>query len=269
MSLFPGIYDDGIAWLNRYAENNDLYVCNSVNPWRIEGQKSIVFELAQDLGWELPDWIVLPGGALSNAAALGKGLRELHELGLIAKLPRVAIVQAEGASPFHRMVATGAAALEPEPRPATVASALNIGHPPSWRKARRTLELTNGVTAAVSDREIMDAKAVIDRSGIGCEPASAAALAGLRNLVRDGVVHREETAVCLLTGNILKDTASIDMYYAEVVSELDPYGPHKHPDDANAHPDDANDHQNGAFARRNNMRSVDLNGDFYRARSAE
>ncbi|WP_052339528.1 threonine synthase [Gorillibacterium massiliense] len=209
---FPGTYDDGIRFLEKRGAELGLYVCNSVNPFRIEGQKSIAFELAQDLSWSLPDWIVVPGGALSNVSALGKALRELKELGFIDKLPQVAVIQAEGASPFHRMVNSGLPELAPEPTPRTIASALNIGNPPSWRKALQVLQETQGITASVSDAEIMAAKAVIDRSGIGCEPASAAALAGLRKLVLAGTIHKEETAACILTGNMLKDTDALKGY---------------------------------------------------------
>ncbi|AFC33110.1 L-threonine synthase [Paenibacillus mucilaginosus 3016] len=202
---FEGTYDDGIRFLEAHAEELELYVCNSVNPLRIEGQKSMVYELAHSLQWSLPDWIVLPGGALSNASALGKGLRDLLRLGLISRLPRVLVVQAEGASPFHRLMAGGGDRLEPEPRPWTLASALNIGNPPSWEKARGVLRDTDGLTVAVSDGEILEAKACIDRAGIGCEPASAAAVAGLRKLVREGRIDKEASAVCLLTGHLLKD----------------------------------------------------------------
>jgi threonine synthase len=210
-SVYPieGTYDDGIRFLRAHAEELGLYVCNSINPLRIEGQKSIIFEAAQQLNWLLPDWIVLPGGALSNASALGKGLRELQELGFIAELPRIAIVQADGASPFHRMIEGKQAELVPEPSPRTCASALNIGHPPSWRKARRELVLTRGATVSVSDSEIMESKRLIDRSGIGCEPASAAGVAGLRKLISGGVIGRDESAMCILTGHMLKDTESM------------------------------------------------------------
>lgn len=209
---FTGTYDDGIRWLDKYAEAEGLYVCNSINPFRIEGQKSIVYELAQDMNWMLPDWIVLPGGALSNASALGKGLHDLYTLGFIDKLPRIAVIQAEGASPFHRMVESGADTLTPETNPSTIASALNIGNPPSWRKALGVLQLTNGVTAAVSDNEIMLAKQQLDRSGIGAEPASAAAVAGLRKLVNEGIIHPDETAACIITGHLLKDSDALRMY---------------------------------------------------------
>ncbi|SFS75016.1 threonine synthase [Paenibacillus sp. BC26] len=215
VNTFGGTYDDGIRWLSSNAEQQGMYVCNSMNPLRIEGQKSIIFELAHDLEWQLPDWIVLPGGALSNAAALGQGLHDLYALGFINRLPKVAVIQAEGASPFHRMVAASHRTLTPEPKPSTRASALNIGNPPSWLKALRMLEMTEGVTAAVSDAEIMEAKACIDRSGIGCEPASAAAVAGLRKLVRKGVITPEETAACILTGSMLKDTDAIREFHMD------------------------------------------------------
>lgn len=210
---FEGTYDDGIRFLQQHAEKLGAYVCNSLNPYRIEGQKSIVFELAQQLGWSLPDWIVVPGGALSNVSALGKGLEELHALGLIEKKPRIALVQAEGASPFHRMVQSGAESLIPEPNPSTRASALNIGNPPSWRKALRALSTTNGVTVSVGDEEIMAAKRVIDGAGIGCEPASAATLAGALKLRASHTIDASETVACLLTGHMLKDVDALNELY--------------------------------------------------------
>lgn len=212
MIRFQGTYDDGIRFLERHAAELGLYVCNSMNPFRIEGQKSIVYEIAQALNWMLPDWIVLPGGALSNGSALGKGLQDMLATGLISRMPRVAVVQAEGASPFHRMIERGLKELTPEPRPHTLASALNIGNPPSWKKAAAVLQATRGVTVSVTDKEIMEAKAVIDRAGIGCEPASAASAAGLRKLVARGIVDKDETAVCLLTGHMLKDTDALQRY---------------------------------------------------------
>lgn len=217
---FQGTYDDGIRFLEQYAEELDLYVCNSLNPYRIEGQKSIVFELAQQLNWNMPDWIAIPGGALSNISALGKGLEELRTLGFIDKLPRIALVQAEGASPFHRMMQNNDQVLTPELSPNTRASAMNIGNPPSWKKARKAIQLTDGITVAVSDEEIMNAKRIIDRSGIGCEPASAATLAGLKKLRADGVIDKDEHAVCILTGHLLKDIAALhDLYELDNASE--------------------------------------------------
>ncbi|MFD0678089.1 MULTISPECIES: threonine synthase [unclassified Paenibacillus] len=217
---FDGTYDDGIRFSEANSEQLGLYVCNSINPFRIEGQKSIIYEIAHQLRWNLPDWIIVPGGALSNATALGKGLQDLHELGFIEKLPRVAVIQAHGANPFHRMVVRGESELIPELKPYTRASAMNIGNPPSWKKALLyAVGQTNGVTASVTDEEIMNAKAVIDQSGIGCEPASAASVAGLKKLVDEGVIDREATAVCLLTGNMLKDTDAIREYHLDSNTE--------------------------------------------------
>lgn len=210
---FDGTYDDGIRFYEQYSKELGLYICNSINPFRIEGQKSIIYEIAQYLNWNLPDWVVIPGGALSNVTALGKGLHDLKTLGFIEKVPRVALVQAEGASPFHRMVAEKKTELVPEPNPYTRASALNIGNPPSWKKALRTLEQTAGVTCSVTDEEILNAKALVDQSGIGCEPASAATVAGLRKLVSEHVIDQDETAVCILTGNMLKDTDALRDYH--------------------------------------------------------
>lgn len=212
---FEGTYDNGIKFLEESSESLGLYICNSINPFRIEGQKSIVYELAQDLNWELPDWIVVPGGALSNVSALGKGLSDLFALGFIDKLPRVAVIQAEGASPFYKMITAQKNVLEPEPHPYTLASALNIGDPPSWRKAMRTLQKTNGVAMSVTDDEILNAKAVIDASGIGCEPASAATVAGVKKLIQQKVIDKDETVACILTGHILKDTDALRMYHIE------------------------------------------------------
>jgi threonine synthase len=203
-----GTYDDGIRYLEQHYEALDLYVCNSINPFRIEGQKSMIYETAQSLDWKLPDWIIVPGGALSNAASLGKGLNDLLQLGFIDRLPKVAIVQAEGVSPFHRMVAGKYPTLIPEPHPQTVASAMNIGNPPSWRKAQVMLNQTKGVTVSVTDEEILAAKHLIDRSGIGCEPASAATVAGLKKLTDFQIIDSDETALCILTGHILKDFLS-------------------------------------------------------------
>jgi threonine synthase len=213
---FSGTYDDGISFSEAYSEQLGLYVCNSINPFRIEGQKSIIYEIAHQLHWKLPDWIIVPGGALSNASALGKGLKDLLQLGFIDRLPQVAVIQAEGASPFHRMVSEGKHELKPELQPSTRATAMNIGNPPSWKKALQyTVQPTGGLTASVTDREIMEAKAVIDQSGVGCEPASAATVAGLKKLVEQGTIDKEATVVCLLTGNLLKDTDALQEYHLD------------------------------------------------------
>ncbi|MFC5403562.1 threonine synthase [Cohnella soli] len=212
MIRFDGTYDDGIRFFEQHGGGLDLYICNSLNPFRIEGQKSIVYELAQSMNWKLPDWIVIPGGALSNVTALGKGLQDLLQLGLIERMPKVALVQAEGASPFHKMMAAAGETLIPERSPATVASAMNIGNPPSWRKARDFLRESGGVTCTVTDEEIIEAKRLIDGCGIGCEPASASTVASLRKLIAEGTIDKDETVACILTGNLLKDTDILSMY---------------------------------------------------------
>ena len=190
---FEGTYDDALRYLEKEGRAQGLYVCNSINPWRIEGQKTMVYEIAQSLGWKLPDWIVVPGGALSNVTSIGKALRDLKEIGLIERLPRIALVHAE---------------LRP-----SIATALNIVHPPSLPKAELVLAQFAGVRVSVSEQEIIAAKAIIDRSGIGCEPASAASAAGLKKLVATGAIDKDESAVCILTGHLLKDTEALQVVH--------------------------------------------------------
>ncbi|GIW71043.1 MAG: threonine synthase [Planctomycetota bacterium] len=209
-----GSFDTALALLERAAAELPLYVLNSVNPWRIEGQKTIVLEALAELDWQPPDAIALPAGNLGNTSAFGKALAEAQALGLIERLPRLLPVQAEGAAPFHRMLERGAAELEPEPEPRTVASAIRIGRPRSWRRAARAVRRTGGRSAAVSDAEILEAKAAIDAAGLGCEPASAAALAGLRRLVAAGAVPASARVLCVLTGHLLKDPATTLDYHA-------------------------------------------------------
>jgi threonine synthase len=159
-----------------------------------------------------PDWIVLPAGNLGNTAAFGKALYEAKQLGLIEKLPRLAAIQAEGANPFYQSFQNGFSE-RIEVRPETVASAIRIGRPVSYKRAVRALEWTNGLVEQVSDDEIMDAKAIVDRTGIGCEPASAASVAGTRKLARQGVIQPHETVVSILTGNLLKDPDTTVAYH--------------------------------------------------------
>lgn len=190
----------------------DVALVNSVNPWRLEGQKTIVLELLQQRGWDPPDWIVLPAGNLGNASAFGKALREARALGLIRRLPRLACVQAAGAAPFYRSYRTG---FRRRFRVAadTVATAIRIGDPASHERAVRAIRETRGVVAAVSDAAILAAKAAVDAAGIGCEPASAAAVAGVRQLVRRGVIRAGESVVAVLTGHVLKDPEAVIDYH--------------------------------------------------------
>ncbi len=206
--LVRGTFDDCLRLVREAAERLGVYLANSVNPWRIEGQKTIVLELLDQLGWQPPDWIVLPAGNLGNAAAFGKALREARALGLITRMPRLALVQAEGAAPFAQSAATGFAERVRVAEPRTVASAIRIGDPASYPRAVRAVRETNGVVTTATDAEILEAKAVIDASGTGCEPASAASVAGVRRLVRDGTIEPEQHVVAVLTGHLLKDPAA-------------------------------------------------------------
>ncbi len=202
-------FDEAFRLLREIAPELGLYLVNSINPFRIEGQKTIVAELMEQRAWRPPDHIVVPGGNLGNASAIGKGLRELKELGFIEKVPRVLVIQAAGANPFYRTLADDSPALIPVEEPRTEATAIRIGHPANWKKARRVLEWSGGFCESVTDEEIFEAKRVLAEDGVGCEPASAATVAGVRKLVRAGRIERHADVVCVLTGNQLKDTEYI------------------------------------------------------------
>jgi threonine synthase len=185
-----------------------------VNPFRLEGQKTIVLELLEQLDWDAPDWIALPAGNLGNTAAFGKALREAHALGLIARMPRIAAVQASGAAPFAASFRGGfAERLHVDPE--TIATAIRIGAPASWDRAVRTIRETNGVVTSVSDAEILEAKAMIDAAGVGCEPASAASVAGVKQLRAHGTIARDAHVVAVLTGHVLKDPGAVVAYHQE------------------------------------------------------
>ncbi len=204
-------FDQILALVRRLADRLGIYLLNSINPFRIEGQKTIVFEMLDQREWHPPDWIVLPGGNLGNTSAFGKALRELREFGFIEKMPRLAVVQAAGAAPFYDFMQTRE--FRSVANPETLATAIRIGDPVSWPKARRELDETNGVVETVTEQEIADAKAVIGRCGIGCEPASAATLAGIRKLTANGTIARDCDVVAVLTGNLLKDPDYIYRYH--------------------------------------------------------
>src|SRR5256886_7393701 len=185
-------FDQILALVRRLAGKLGIYLLNSINPFRIEGQKTIMAEMLDQRDWLAPDWIVLPGGNLGNISAFGKGLRELKDLGLIHHLPRLAVIQAEGAAPFYEFVRSAdRSRLNPVKHPETLATAIKIGDPVSWPKALREIDSSDGIVEKVSEQEIADAKAVIGRCGIGCEPASAATLAGIRKLTQAGVIRAD------------------------------------------------------------------------------
>jgi threonine synthase len=213
-----GDFDAAMRLVRQVCNELGIYLLNSINPFRVEGQKSIVFELIQQWRWQPPDWIVLPAGNLGNTAAFGKALHELATLGLIERVPRLAAVQAEGANPFYRSFLGGFQRLEPV-HAETVATAIKIGAPVSFARAVRSLRWTNGLVTQANDQEILDAKAQVDAAGIGCEPASAAAVAGVRRLVSEGTIGRDETAVAILTGHLLKDPATTVDYHLDKLGE--------------------------------------------------
>lgn len=200
-----GNFDDAMRLVREIAEETGIYLLNSINPFRLEGQKAIAIEMMEQLGWRAPDWIVLPGGNLGNTSAFGKALHESAELGFIDRLPRLAVIQAEHSAPFYEMFASKETTLRLVEHPSTLATAIKIGNPVSWKKAARAIDWTRGVVERVSEQEIADAKAVIGRDGVGCEPASAASLAGARRLVASGVIAKSDEVVAVLTGNLLKD----------------------------------------------------------------
>ena len=212
--LVRGDFDQCLRLVEEASTELGVYLLNSVNPYRIEGQKTIVLELLQQLAWDSPDWIVFPAGNLGNTAAFGKALREARQWGLITRLPRLAAIQAAGAAPFARSFAEGFARRH-RVKAETVATAIRIGDPASYERAVQSILETNGVVLAVDDGEILEAKAAVDASGVGCEPASAASVAGLRRLVRQDTIKPSDRVVAILTGHILKDPGLLLKYHQE------------------------------------------------------
>jgi len=210
-------FDQILALVRVLAERLGIYLLNSMNPFRIEGQKAIMFEMLDQLDWRVPDWVVLPGGNLGNTSAFGKGLREAKAAGLIDKLPRLAVIQAEGSAPFYelwtREVSGKGGGLCPVTKPETLATAIRIGDPVSWPKALHEVRTSGGTVEKVTEQEIADAKAQIGLCGIGCEPASAATLAGIRKLTARGIIDRGADVIAVLTGNLLKDPDYIYRYH--------------------------------------------------------
>jgi len=216
-----GDFDAAMQLVRQVCDEMGIYLLNSLNPFRVEGQKAIIFELLQQRSWEVPDWIVFPAGNLGNTAAFGKALHELQELGLISRLPRLAAVQSHGANPFYRSFVGGFQQRE-RLTARTVATAICIGNPVSYERAVRSLHWTNGLVTEVSDGEIMDAKAQVDGAGIGCEPASAAAVAGARRLAAEGAIRPGESVVAILTGHLLKDPGATVDYHLSRLEGIEP-----------------------------------------------
>ncbi len=187
--------------LNEVVQRMPVYLLNSVNPYRLEGQKTAAIELLEQLDWQSPDHVIVPGGNLGNSSALGKAFLEMKELGLITSLPKVSVIQAEGANALVRTMRENHGNELISVQAETMATAIRIGQPASWKKAVRVIEATGGTVEQVSEVEIAQAKAEIGAEGVGCEPASAVTLAGLKKLVKHGFVQPSESVVLVLTGS--------------------------------------------------------------------
>ncbi|HUQ69114.1 MAG TPA: threonine synthase [Planctomycetaceae bacterium] len=240
-----GDFDDALERVREVAGERGIYLCNSVNPFRLEGQKTIMFRILEALAWEPPDWIVVPGGNLGNSSAFGKAFAELKKLGLIDRIPRLAVINASGANTLHRLyehqklrwsdgrtddalIDSFYATMTNEKRRAsTLASAIEINRPVNLKKCLRALEVCDGVVREVSDQEILDAKAQVGAGGFGCEPASAASVAGAKLLRQQGVIAPSDRVVCILTGHQLKDpTATVAYHSADAALFAEKLGPH-------------------------------------------
>jgi len=218
-----GDFDDCMKQVKDVCSKLGLYLLNSLNPFRLEGQKTIMYRIIEGLGWQVPDWIIVPGGNLGNSSAFGKAFSELKQLGLIEKIPRMAIINATGADTLTDLVNNKKLTWNNSSinqkiiddyyadltarnfSPHTCASAIEISRPVNLKKCLRAIEICSGVVRAVTDEQILDAKAVVGKFGLGCEPASAASIAGLKLLVEQGVVAPDERIACVLTGHALKD----------------------------------------------------------------
>jgi len=228
-----GDFDDCMRRVKQVCTEKRLYLVNSLNPFRLEGQKAIMYRVLEGLRWRVPDWVVVPGGNLGNSSAFGKAFAELKELGLIDRIPRLAVINAHGANTLfdlyenQRLRFNGGAVAEnvidgyyrrlneQGYRPQTLATAIEISRPVNLKKCLRSLEVCNGLVREVTDDDILDAKAAVGRHGLGCEPASGASVAGLKQLRQQNVVGRDETVVCILTGHQLKDPNVTVRYHSE------------------------------------------------------
>ena len=226
-----GDFDDAMERVQQVSKEQGIYLVNSVNPFRLEGQKTIMFRVLEALRWEVPDWIVVPGGNLGNSSSFGKAFIELHKLGLIQKVPRLAIINAAGANTLYRLfeqeglrwnggnydktlVQKFFAQMTAEGRKAsTIASAIEINRPVNLSKCLRALDFCNGVVREVTEQEMLDTKAHVGAGGLGCEPASAASVAGTKKLVAEGIIEKSERVVCILTGHQLKDPNATVAYH--------------------------------------------------------
>ncbi len=201
-----GNFDDALETITQLALDGELYLLNSINPYRLEGQKTIGYEVVHDLGWKAPDRIILPVGNAGNISAIWKGIKEFRDARYIDDVPMMTGIQAVNSAPIANAIKSGSDEVIPVENPDTIATAIRIGAPVSSLKAMRAIKESNGTAETVTDDEILSAqKYLARREGIGVEPASAASIAGLRKLVENGVIDKSERIVCIVTGHVLKD----------------------------------------------------------------
>jgi threonine synthase len=218
-------FDGCLRLLSQIVKEAPIYLLNSVNPYRLEGQKTPAFEIAETLDWNVPDHLIVPGGNLGNSSALGKGFRELRELGLVARLPKISVIQAEGANPLVKSLRDNHGAVLEPVEAHTRATAIRIGNPASWRKSAKAILDSGGWCLDVTEAEIAIAKAEIGAEGLGCEPASAVTLAGLKKLHAQGAVRSGDTVVLVLTGHTLKDADyTIDFHRGTLLTDEEKAG---------------------------------------------
>ncbi len=229
-----GDFDDAMRRVQEVCRQTSLYLMNSLNPFRLEGQKAIMYRILEARDWQVPDWIIVPGGNLGNCSAFGKAFAELFELGLIDHIPRLAVINATGANTLYQLYhqqgvtwnggRTDAARIkqlyeqmdQTGYKPHTVASAIEISRPVNLPKALRALDIMKGVVREVSDDYILEHKALVGRYGFGCEPASGASVAGLHVLLDEGLIDRDDHVVCILTGHELKDPDATVRYHTGI-----------------------------------------------------
>lgn len=234
-----GDFDDALKQVRDVCAREKIYLCNSVNPFRLEGQKSIMYRVLESLAWEPPDWVIVPGGNLGNSSAFGKAFAEMKELGLIDRIPRLAVINAAGANTLTRLHNehgvtwngghTDDATIDEffqrmdadNRRASTLATAIEINRPVSLKKCLRALDICDGVVRQVSDEAILDAKAQVGAGGFGCEPASAASVAGAKLLREEGIIAPSDRVVCILTGHQLKDPNATVGYHSSQAGEID------------------------------------------------
>lgn len=234
-----GDFDDALVRVREVCDELGIYLCNSVNPFRLEGQKAIMYRILEGLDWEPPDWIVVPGGNLGNSSAFGKAFAELKHLGLVDRIPRLAVINAEGSNTLYELYeehgvrwngghpTPGAVegyfeTMDAENRRAsTLATAIEINRPVNLLKCLRALETMDGIVREVTDEEILDGKALVGANGFGCEPASGATIAGVRRLREEGVIAASDRVACVLTGHELKDPTATVAYHSSSPGHVD------------------------------------------------